>query len=569
MIIRSPSLRWIGGLLLIGVASIPTSVLGAQQSPLRSGQRPGPRFIVPTLESDAASLGFQVARAVRERIASDFDMRALWVVPESTITAYLIRSGFPVDQALSPTETRQLANAFRAEEFINGSVARTPAGSLRIQADWALGARSDMVQPLPVVEAAKISDLAKLVSQEFQAARRQMEFVRRCMDLARARSYGAALTEARKAIAAYPRSVFGRVCVANIYDEQKLGPDSMIRITREILEIHPENQRALAFAADAYGAKGAVEEQIAALRALRGVDPSNRRMSVALVRALANAGRYNEARPLVDSVAAQYDADVEVTDLQWRVQLAMKDWAAALDAGKRLMTLDSASATRDFFLRMIGAAQGASDTLQALDLTTRAVARFPADDELPVVHAQSLRRIGQHRKALESLNGLIARNPRAPNAWLQRALVEADLGLGPDSLLATLSAGVENGEDRGNVARVATSLGANAARSSALDTLTALRTAVRFYKFAESAQPRDSTAYYLGATSLTLAQLLSAEARSSRRCEPVKEMQAALVDAQVNLVKGGRAFPEPARERLQYVPALTEYGERLAKALCR
>lgn len=60
-----------------------------------------------------------------------------------------------------------------------------------------LGARADMVQPLPVVEAAKISDLAKLVSGEFQAARRQMEAVRRCMDLARGRNYVAALSEAR------------------------------------------------------------------------------------------------------------------------------------------------------------------------------------------------------------------------------------------------------------------------------------------------------------------------------------------------------------------------------------
>ena len=110
-------------------------------------------------------------------------MRALWVVPESTITDYLRRAGYPADQPWSPSETRILANAFRAEEYITGSVSRTPAGTYRVQADWMLGARADMVQHLPVVEAAKISDLAKLVSGEFQGARSGPGWIRwqRCV----------------------------------------------------------------------------------------------------------------------------------------------------------------------------------------------------------------------------------------------------------------------------------------------------------------------------------------------------------------------------------------------------
>lgn len=566
---RSRSARRSAGLLLAVAIVGSATVLGAQQAPLRPGQSPGPRFIVPTLRSDAAPLAIQVTRALRERIASDFDMRALWVVPESTITAYLKQSGYPVDQPLSPTEARQLATAFRAEEFINGSVARTPSGGFRIQTDWSLGGRADMVQPLPIVEAAKISDLAKLVSQEFQAARRQMESVRRCTEFARARNYTGALAEARKAIAAYPRSVFGRVCIANIYDEQKLGPDSMIRISREILEIHPENQRALAFAADAYGAKEMAAEQIQALRALYTADPANRRVGVRLTRALATAARYEEARPLIDALADQFAADAEVLDLQWRVRLAMKDWVAALDAGKRLVAADSSAATRDYFLRMIAAAQAAGDTTQALGLAERGAARFPDDGELPLVHAQLLRRTGQARQALEVLNALIARNPRTPNAWLQKAATEADLGLSPDSLLATLGRGVEHGEDRGGVARAATSLGAGVMRAAVADTLASLRTAVRFYKFAEGVQSRDSTAFYLGHTSLTLAQRLANEARPARSCDLVKESQAAVVDAQVNLVKGGRAFPEEAARLLRFVPPTGAYADQLAKAFCR
>ena len=213
---RSPRPRVVGGLLAVALIASATSTSTAQQSPLRPGQSPGPRFVMSALQGvgDGPRLGFQVANAVRERIASDFEMRALWVVPESTITEYLVRAGYPAEQWLSKTETHQLASDFRAEEVLNGIVRKTPTG-YRVQAVWSLSARDDVVQPLPAVEAAKISDVAKLVAREFQAARKQVESVQRCMTLARTRNYTGALAEARRAIEAYPQSVLGRVCIAS------------------------------------------------------------------------------------------------------------------------------------------------------------------------------------------------------------------------------------------------------------------------------------------------------------------------------------------------------------------
>lgn len=328
MYASSPSSRVQVALLLAVLMGGTAPFIGAQQSAPRGGQSPGPRFIVPTLQSDAGTLGFQVSRAVRERIASDFDIRALWVVPESTITNYLRQSGFPVDQALTSSETRQLATQFRADEFINGTVIRTPSGGYRVNADWSLGARDDMVQPLPAVEAAKINDVAKLVSQEFQAARRQVESA--------------------------------RVCVADIYDQQKLGPDSMIRISEEILAIHPGNRRALAFAADAYDAKGMGDDQIRMLTALLGIDSTNRRVQVSLARAYATARRFEEARPIIDAAVVQSPDDAELLDLQWRVHLAVKDWRGAVAIGNALIAADTAAATPDFVMRM-AAALGATE----------------------------------------------------------------------------------------------------------------------------------------------------------------------------------------------------------------
>ena len=164
------------------------------------------------------------------------------------------------------------------------------------------------------------------------------------MKLARARNYTGALAEARKAIDAYPRSVLGRVCIANIYDQQKLGADSMLRISNEILGLHPENARALAFAADAYGEKKMVDEQIRALEQLVRVEPSNRRARIVLINAYAGRDQLDRAKQLVDTLAAA-EPDGESLALQLRVYLRLKEWAGALAIGERLIDADTSAAT--------------------------------------------------------------------------------------------------------------------------------------------------------------------------------------------------------------------------------
>jgi tetratricopeptide (TPR) repeat protein len=567
---RSPSRRAIGALLFAVLASGTASFVEAQQVALRSGQSPGPRFIVPTLAGDSGKLGFQVARAVRDRIASEFDMRTLWVVPESAVVKHLQQSGYPVDQALTPFETRQLVRQFGADEVLNGSVVKLPSGGYRVEADWSLSPREDMVQPLPPVEAAKISDVAKLVAREFHAARRQVEAVQRCNALARAGNFAGALAEARKAIDAYPQSVLGRVCIANIYDQQKLGPDSMIRISNEILGIHPGNLRALWFAADAYEAKGAVDEQVRVLRSIAARDSTNRPARLRLARVLANAGRIAEARPVIDSVVARDPENVGAVELQWRILLAAKEWKAAVRTGGVLVALDSSLATRDFYVRMIAAADAGGDAPAAAALATLGVTRFPNDDELAVLEVELLRRTGESGRALAAVDRLLARNPRAPNAWLLKARLEAEAGTAADSVMALLRSGLDHGEDRAAVSQYAMSFGrAETKDTTAASKLDPLRTAIRYYKFAESAKATDTTSFVLGTTSVTLAQRAASDARATRQCALAKEAQAALVDAQISLPKGGRSFAEQFQQIMPKVGPAVAYVDQLVKALCK
>ena len=311
------------------------------------------------------------------------------------------------------------------------------------------------------------------------------------------------------------------------------------------------------------------ENHIGMLRKLVVLDTTNRRYPLALVRALAGAGQAAEARPLIDAIVTRSPDNSEAVSLQWRVQLAMKDWAAALASGEVLVRLDSSAATRDFFIRMIAAADALGDAAKALDLATRGVARFTTDDELAMLEVQFLRRVGRSSEALDAVNRIVARNPRVPGAWLQKARIEAELRMHVDTVMTTLRRAVENGEQRPVVSRNALTLGQTAARdSAAANRLDPLRTAIRYYKFAETIHATDTTAYLLGRASLTLGQQAGNAAREPRQCDLAKEAQSAFINAQISLPKAGGSFAD-VPDLLRLLAPMLPYSDQLVKAVCR
>ena len=76
--------------------------------------------------------------------------------------------------------------------------------------------------------------------------------------------------------------------MAEIYNDQKLGADSMISVSEAVLKLHKDNKRALAFAADAYAEKKNEDKQIEALTRLISARPEQH--------AAADAGREHSRR---------------------------------------------------------------------------------------------------------------------------------------------------------------------------------------------------------------------------------------------------------------------------------
>ena len=97
----------------------------------------------------------------------------------------------------------------------------------------------------------------------------------------------------------------------------------------------------------------------------------------------------------------------------------------------------------------------------------------------------------------------------------------------------------------------------------------ALRTGLRYLKFAASAQPSDTLSLLIGSTSVVLGQRLANDPVAIKRCDVVKEMQSLAVDAQIELPKGGPVAPQDIPRLVALASRLGSYADGLAKTACQ
>jgi tetratricopeptide (TPR) repeat protein len=556
--------------LFVGtVASGAFATLDAQQQTLQRGQTAGPRFMVPTFRSTERGLGLQAAEAIRERMGQDFQLRHLWIVPKSDIMTTLQNSGYSTTEALSSNDARALAQLLRAEEYVEGTVEKTASG-FRVTANMMLIRPEGMVQPLPPIEVSKLSDAAKGVSNAVEAARKQVEPAKKCIELSRAKNYPGAIAEARKGIAAYPNAVMPRVCLAEIYNEQKLGADSKIAISEQILAIHKDNKRALAFAADAYAEKKNEDKQIEALTRLISLDPNNTRLQTQVINILAGSGKAQLALPIVDEAVKNNPGDPSLVKLQWLVHFAAKDIKGALVVGEEMVKLDTASADTNFFMRQAAGYAADSQFQKAAETLARGRAKFPNNMSIASTYVQLLIQTGQTAQAIEEGKRLLAVNPKIPGIWLPIARAQSEAGAPPDTVLNSLRSAIAAGDSASLVATYATGVGQQEQKKAvAAKDVEGFRRALRYLQFSDSVAKSPAASFLLGATHLQKGQQLLADAREAKSCDMAKEAAQDFTDAQIHIPAGAKQFPTEAGQLMSALQQLSPYGDQMVKALCR
>ena len=555
------------GVLALG-AALP-AIASAQR-----GQQPGadtPRLLVGTFRTPAtvdASLGVESAEAVRNRVQEENPIRNLWVLPRKDINNYLQQSGYKPDSALSIADLQALAKLMRADEILDAMATKTATG-VHIEPRLVLSRDVSLVQPLPAVDAKNAGDAAKTIEKELSDARKQLGDNRECENALRGQKYADAIAKANAAIKAYPNSTLGRLCLMTAYSMEKLGPDSILRVTDEILKIDPRSRLALGNAIEAYKAKNDTTKAIQSSIALYRADPSNQQLAQSIVNELAQMGKPDIAIPLINDLLQDNPGDPQMLRTKWLLYLASHDWKNALTSGEDYAKSDTASVNADFFTRMVAAASSDSQPQLAAQYGARAVQKFPNDASLHMLYAISLRKAGQLQQAVTEAEKAVAIDPKVENGYPTILVTWAEMKQ-PDSLKVwgqnALAAGVDKAlVGNALVATVQPLVQAAQASKTRADWQTALNAA----QSVDSLSASPTTKFFIGVSSFQIGYDALQNLNKTKSCDEAKLAEDMWATSQINMPQGASVDKNTAGTILGAIQQYSNYITQAKKALCK
>jgi tetratricopeptide (TPR) repeat protein len=572
--------------LALGAAS----PLGAQGGRTITRNPDADAILVVTFRSPDKQLGAEAGEALRTRISKDIPLKQLWVIPTADIKANLEPAGFKYEDPLSTNDARLLSQTFRADEFIEGRVENV-GGNVRVNARMVLTNDAKMAQPLPQVEAKRIDHAMTQVSQHLKAARAQLPAERKCEGFMRENKYQEAVTAARQAIAAYPQSTLGRVCLASAFVQLKYAPDSILPVVNEVLALDPRNYHALAMAAGAYKAMGNNDKSTELLVTLLSTDPSNVTLQTSVVNELAASRNFGPARKIIDQAVTDNPGDPELIRLRFQILVATEEWKEATQAGEDLIRTDTSATDTLFFPRLAAAYRADSQPQKAAEAIARGLQKYPNNARFHLLHSQFLREAGQLPQSIVAARRALEINPNMPEAiiaYLTIAQTYLDLNqndsIGP--VLRTAAAASKNAQDSARVASFALQQGQrafNVARADTTDPTHAvqaregLETAIRWFALGDSLSASPSAKFqqgyaaFLAAVSISQREIAKDAKTMSpeQMCTLGKLGQQYANMAQLSMRGGGSTNPQAAGQIMTGAMGMGSYWDAVIKQGCK
>ncbi|MFL5582333.1 MAG: tetratricopeptide repeat protein [Gemmatimonadaceae bacterium] len=566
--------------VLAGVAaSVLAPAAGAQARP---GQQPSadtPRMLVLVFRGNEPKSGVEAADAIRNRVASDIPVRNLWILPKQDIEGTLEASGYSKTEPLTTNDAVQLGKQMRADEFVDGTVTRSP-GQVKIDARMVSVRDPQLVQPLGPITAGNTGAAASQLSKEIKAARAQLDDEKECYRLSREGKFAEAIAAARKGIAEYPKATIARTCVLRAMVEMKAPADQLLAMSNEILALDPRNKVALANAADVYKQQGNAEKSVEMLLNLLAAEPTNTRLVEQVVRELGQAGQVAQAKPIIEKAVAENPGDPALVGLAWAVMRAVREWDAAIKYGEELVTLDTARADTTYFVQLAAAYAADSQPQKAAEVLSRGAAKFPTNAGLQVARATALRSAGQNQQAIVALQGALAADPKAPRARTVMAQLYMDINQ-PDSALATIRAGRAAGDDPAGLAQVALVAGNTLYKSATgnqdpVGKRAGYLQALQFLTLSDSLAASGTTKFLVGVSAFQLGLGFAQEAQAAVKakknaaaCAATRSANEHFATAQINVPQGGAANQAAMGQIMQAIQQYTPVLESWQKATCK
>ena len=555
-------------------------------------------LLVAPFKSADRKLGNKVADEIRGRVEKAGNKRELEVIDEKAMTTALFNAGFPADMVPDLTQVRALSRYLRADEYLMGSVDRTPAG-FRVSARLILARDVRMQQPLPDAVDPDAERAAARMASAVTEARRQLVPQRRCENHLREGRAAQAMDAAREGVRLYPRSTLARRCLLAAQLAIGTPADSILTVAGEMLRADSASFHALEGAAQAYDVLKNKDRAAEMWLRLQRSDTTDVELGERVVTALVLDGNSLKAQPLVTRLSDAMPEHLGLMRLRWQVLFANKSWKEASRVGGILLATDSLSVKDStFFLRLATAYKSNGDAVRAVEIAarglqqfpkdprlfstyvqlvrgeavdglTRGLAAFPQNAEFKVMQSQDLKVRGKAEESVDAMREALALDSTIQHGHLQLARAQAELGQN-DSAFATLKRALSVGEDSALIAQFALARGNQlyrAANSTKMrpDYLLALR----FLSLADSVRQSPQAKLLMGVTALSVAQSAATEAPKTKDCELSRLSSDMIAIAQPNLAAGVELATEAVKQYQDYLTQLQPISAKQVEVFCK
>jgi len=557
---------------VFAVTAVPSAASAQRQ------QAPGPdtkKVLVTSFRGDVEG-GVRAADEVRNRIASDFSIRTLMPTSKKDINNTLEQSGYRPDSALSPNDIKELAKLVRADEIIDGAVTKTAAG-YRVNARLFLPRDAALSQPLINTESSNLGDVAKQIVHEYDAARKQLASNQACENAIRDKKLDVAIAEARKGIAQYPKATLSRLCLASAFqawkttaDSTKPWADSVIAVTKEVVQLDPRSKIAFQLQYDAYKSKNDTTNLVPALLGYMNSDPTNSALREQVIAEIIGLGKADLAAPIAKQLVAENPGDPQYARTYWLVLRAARNYKESVPAGQAYVALDTAAADSNYFFRQVADLRADSAYARAAEVAAQGIAKYPRSATLYLQKAQNERSAGQLPAAKASIDRALEVDPKIAGAAMLGAQVCYDLGdiaCAVSKVKADVAADATSKErDAGFLLSIGQAAYKKGVESKKPEDF---QNAVALLKASDEINASPAAAFLTAVSGFSLVQYYGTQLQSSKTCADAKAGQDALLLVNTYMPRGGSINAEAAKQILGAVPQYQAFFDGSAKKYCK
>jgi len=336
--------------------------------------------VLPLAVKTPADSGLSIAimDAARERLAG-LARYKVTVVAKPKLCEALKASDFACDVLLDESQALLLARFMNANAYTTGTLDRSGGSlvaSIRVRDIGSSGyaALFSVTSGNPGTPAA----LGEAIAQRLNSVVRAGEQARECNDQRQKSQFNKALDAARKALTIEPNLAAAHICMATVYEAQRMPLDSQLVAYQRAAKGDSLNATAWENVARLYQQKGDTLKAIDAfIHELQG-EPQNLQLRLGIAELLRQQKQYQRAVALLDDGLAKSQGDQRMLDLKARICIEGELWRCVLDGFVAVVKNDTTRLGDSAFIKAaLGAAQQLADTEQLLYFSHAAVRHFP------------------------------------------------------------------------------------------------------------------------------------------------------------------------------------------------